>query len=112
MSEDASKAEPTRGSFSQIQHPSAQETPMTLDSFDLSTFNPADPAAWTSLAKVWQASTGMEPNQFLLMQWVQTKMMGGGANIAPQGSEQGGQVGYGQSNNGGGGYGNQGGQQW
>ncbi|GMK53764.1 hypothetical protein CspeluHIS016_0103500 [Cutaneotrichosporon spelunceum] len=73
-------------------------TGRTLETFDWSSFNAGDGACWAALGEAWRASTGQEPNQMELMQFMVTQMsgmrgmgMGGGAS----GSEMGGMGGMG-----------------
>ncbi|EJT51154.1 hypothetical protein A1Q1_07618 [Trichosporon asahii var. asahii CBS 2479] len=44
----------------------------TLQTFDLTSFNPATPESWSALAQAWQNTTGRQPNQFELMQFLAT----------------------------------------
>ncbi|CAD6577606.1 MAG: hypothetical protein TREMPRED_001993 [Tremellales sp. Tagirdzhanova-0007] len=44
----------------------------TLATFDMSVFNPADSTCWVSLAQAFHGSTGREPNQMELMQFLAT----------------------------------------
>ena len=65
---------------------------LTLDTFDRSSFNPGDPMAWASLGEAWKASTGRDPSQLELMQWLAGMTpdamggMGGGAATGGMGS--------------------------
>ena len=48
----------------------------TLETFDISSFNPADPTSWTALAEAFQNSTGKEPNQMDIMQFLAGQTVG------------------------------------
>ncbi|KAF8757784.1 RNA polymerase II-binding domain [Rhizoctonia solani] len=73
-----------------------------LEAFDMSMFNPADPASWTSLAAAWEMTNGRAPTQEEMMMFV---MSGGNvANAAAAGA--GGGAGAGAGIGGGGGGGN------
>lgn len=51
----------------------------TLQTFDLSTFNPMMPEAWVALGQAWKNSTGREANQLDLMAFLAS----GGTNVPP-----------------------------
>ncbi|RSH87968.1 uncharacterized protein EHS24_000491 [Apiotrichum porosum] len=62
----------------------------TLATFDMASFNPTQPESWAALAAAWHGSTGREPNQIELMQFLATGqvpdamgmgMMGGGMGM-------------------------------
>lgn len=78
---------PQQGSFPFAQQQQQRQAPQpvttTLETFDLASFNPADPTAWTRLAEAWKASTGSEPSQMDIMGWVGMRMMGGGGGGGP-----------------------------
>lgn len=48
----------------------AQGVAVGLESFDLTTFNPTDPASWEALGKAWAVSNGYMPSQDELMQFM------------------------------------------
>ncbi|GFZ45037.1 hypothetical protein JCM24511_02763 [Saitozyma sp. JCM 24511] len=60
----------------------------TLDNFDMTSFNPANPESWATLAKAWEGSVGRQPNQIELMQFLAT-------GSVPDGTTTGGAVGTG-----------------
>ncbi|CAK9780502.1 unnamed protein product [Cutaneotrichosporon oleaginosum] len=63
----------------------------TLETFDWASFNPGDGGSWASLGEAWRASTGREPNQMELMQFMVAQMSGmGGAGTGAGGPEMGG----------------------
>lgn len=49
----------------------------SLDTFDRSQFNPADPSAWMMLGLAWKGTVGREPNQMELMEYLATGQVGG-----------------------------------
>ena len=73
----------------------------SLETFDHSTFNPNEPAAWAGLAEAWEASKGRPPNQIELMEFLMMAQMGaasgggggmgmgGGANMGGMGGQGG-----------------------
>jgi hypothetical protein len=88
----------------------------TLDTFDLTSFNPMDPSSWATLGEAWKNSKGSEPNQMELMGWMSEKMMsmgGGGTGMGMGMGGMGGQatqnMGMGMGMGGGGGGGGWGG---
>ncbi|GAB1527240.1 hypothetical protein RhiTH_010415 [Rhizoctonia solani] len=70
-----------------------------LEAFDMSMFNPADPASWTSLAAAWEMTNGRAPTQEEMMMFVMSG--GNAANAAAAGA--GGGAGAGAGIGGGGG---------
>jgi hypothetical protein len=50
----------------------ASSTGPTLQTFDLTTFNPANPESWATLAGAWERTTGRMPGQVELMQFLAT----------------------------------------
>ena len=59
---------------------------VSLETFDMSTFDPTNPASWAGLAQAFHISTGREPNQLELMQYLATggsagNLGGGGSNM-------------------------------
>ncbi|CAE6452164.1 unnamed protein product [Rhizoctonia solani] len=60
--------------FSPNETPKQQEN-AGLETFDMTAFNPADPASWTNLAAAWEVTNGRAPMQEEMMMFV----MGAGA---------------------------------
>jgi hypothetical protein len=56
----------------------------TLETFDIKTFDPNQPASWAALAEAWEGTNGRQPNPQELMEWLMMAHMrgamgGGGA---------------------------------